>query len=177
MPLLSLAEAKDHLRLEDDDLDSDLTIGGLISTAQRMLDESFGVVIDLVQRRWTLDSFADFLLIPFRPIDADTIEITWLDDAGTAQPFTAFRAVAIGGWLRLLPAIGTSWPIPADAPGVVTVTATAGYAEDAVPDDLKTVGKMLVAHWFENREAAGGSMVEVPLAVGMLLDPYILRRV
>ena len=41
------------------------------------------------------------------------------------------------------------------------------------PDDIKLAVKRLVAHWFENREAAAvRSMREVPLAVDDLIRPY-----
>lgn len=72
---------------------------------------------------------------------------------------------------RIAPIPGGIWPIVKQQVGAVQITYTAGYGgPGAVPDTLKTALKMLVAHWYANREAAQpGAMNEVPMAVEMLI--------
>jgi hypothetical protein len=50
-----------------------------------------------------------------------------------------------------------------------TVTITAAMPEHELPK-VRQVIRMLVAHWFNNREAVGsGTMAETPMAVDALL--------
>jgi uncharacterized phiE125 gp8 family phage protein len=51
---------------------------------------------------------------------------------------------------------------------------TAGYANAAaVPEAIKTAIKMMVAHWYANRETvAAQQMTTVPFAAEHLLMPY-----
>lgn len=57
--------------------------------------------------------------------------------------------------------------------GPVTIDVTFGTAPDKVPAALVQAIRMLVAHWYANREAvASGSATELPLAVNALIAPY-----
>lgn len=56
---------------------------------------------------------------------------------------------------------------------------TAGYTESATnvwpaPDDIQMAVRLLVGHWFENRESVvvGTNAVEIPMTVEMLIEPY-----
>jgi uncharacterized phiE125 gp8 family phage protein len=56
----------------------------------------------------------------------------------------------------------------------VRISGTAGYADGEAPD-LDQAALMLVAHWYQNREAVsvGNTLaVELPLGVEMLVRPY-----
>jgi uncharacterized phiE125 gp8 family phage protein len=55
-----------------------------------------------------------------------------------------------------------------------TVTYTAGYDEGEEPADIRQAVRMLVAHWFINREAAvlGTIAMEVPHGVDAILSRY-----
>jgi uncharacterized phiE125 gp8 family phage protein len=73
---------------------------------------------------------------------------------------------------RIAPSYGNIWPIIRQQLGAVQVSFFAGYGADAsaVPDTLLTALKLLVAAWFENREAvAAGAPQPVPLGVEALL--------
>ena len=67
------------------------------------------------------------------------------------------------------------WPITyAGQRGAVEIDFIAGYgaAGNTVPPMLKQAIKMLVAHWYEHREAVGTVGQEVPLAVDSILRLY-----
>jgi uncharacterized phiE125 gp8 family phage protein len=56
------------------------------------------------------------------------------------------------------------------------IAYTAGEAD--IPDGMRQAVLMLVAHWYENREAivVGTISSEVSLGVNQLLSPYMARR-
>jgi uncharacterized phiE125 gp8 family phage protein len=68
---------------------------------------------------------------------------------------------------------------PARLLNAFEVAFTAGYGDEAsdVPEPLRHAIKLLVAHWFEQREPVvlGAAAQEVPATVAGLLLPY--RRV
>ncbi len=54
-----------------------------------------------------------------------------------------------------------------------TMAATfGGLGQPAVPADLKQAVQMLAALWFEYREAAGGSLNELPFGVANIVREY-----
>ena len=74
---------------------------------------------------------------------------------------------------------GEHWP--AGTPGApgIRVTYGCGYADLAsLPPVFVTAWRMLIAHWYENREAAVASTVRraevevMPYGVEYLLEPY-----
>lgn len=77
---------------------------------------------------------------------------------------------------RLFPGPASSnWPSVLYIPGAVQIHYTAGYSADssAVPEAVKTAMKMLIANWYENREAAMmGIYGAIPNHVQMLLYTY-----
>lgn len=79
---------------------------------------------------------------------------------------------------RLTSAYNTDWPATRDQVNAVLVTYTAGYATpDTTPGPLKQAIKMLASYWFNNREAAGASMDEQPLAFRTLIAAYAVPSV
>jgi uncharacterized phiE125 gp8 family phage protein len=63
------------------------------------------------------------------------------------------------------------WPGHSD----LRVRYVAGYAEDhtGVPQPLRHALRLLLAHWYANREAvSAGDLKELPVAVDALISPY-----
>ena len=78
--------------------------------------------------------------------------------------------------LLVLPALGT-WPVTYTGQrGAIEVDFIAGYGSTAasVPADLKVAIRMLIAHWYEQREAVatGTIATTIPLAVESILMMY-----
>lgn len=70
---------------------------------------------------------------------------------------------------RLLPVHGTSWPTTREGrPNSVAVRFTAGAADrSAVPPEAKQAIKLLVSHWYENREAVVTGTISKEIEAGL----------
>ena len=81
---------------------------------------------------------------------------------------------------RVLRAYGTSWPATRDEPGAVRVTYAVGYGSAAadVPASIRHAVKLLIGHFYANREAVitGTIASATPLAVESLLAAYRIPR-
>lgn len=175
--LLTLADAKAHLRVRHSD--EDAFIEGLIAAAEAHLDGFSGVLgRALITQEWSR-SFNGFppcnsFRLPLGPL-GDTVSISYYDAAGDAQTFADFHAVADAIGPMVVLADGSQWPSTATRPDAVTVTWTCGYGAIAdVPPAIIHAAKLLIGHWFANREAVnvGNITSELPMAVNALLAPY-----
>lgn len=180
--LITLDEARAHLNLGEDETEDDALIQGYIAAAAQHFESRYGIVVDRAERSWSFDRFARLMLLPATSFVIDSLAISYVDAAGVEQELPGVRCIAQGKHFRLAPAIGAEWPSTICEPGAVTVTCQAGYAADAeasegIPDDIKVAGKLLVGHWYMNREGVGRDMSELPLSVSALLGPYDLPRV
>lgn len=172
--VVSLAEAKAHLRVFHDDDDS--YIADLVASVQDWLGgENSWLGRSVMQQGWelTLCSFPVARLNLPRPplVSVETVHYTPAN--GIEAPLTGFRTLDVGvsngGFL--LPALNTAWPITNGQPVSVRINFTAGYS--IVPPSVKRAALLLVGHWYEHREAAGDvKIAELPMAVDALLYPY-----
>lgn len=125
---ISLAEAKDHLRLEGY-ADEDTLVGGIRSAARAYV-ETF-TTRQVVTASWqlTLDWFPSVIELPHPPLQTVT-SITYVDTAGDTQTLaTSVYTVDNTGLIgRIYPAYNQSWPSTRSQPNAVTVTYVAGYA-------------------------------------------------
>ncbi len=98
----------------------------------------------------------------------DTASVTQTLDASTYQVDVTTEPA------RICPVFGQFWPWPLPQMANVLITFVAGFGSpDKVPPAIKVAIKMIVAHWYENREAVGmGSYAEVPLAARNLLSAW-----
>lgn len=115
----------------------------------------------LMPQTWlyTVDRFPSDggpLWIPVSPMTAVT-ELHYLDvdDADVELDTASYYLVDNSCPGLVYPAPGFTWPATSLKLGAVTVTLTAGYADAAaVPARAKQAIKMLVGHWYQNRELA-----------------------
>jgi len=176
---VSLAEAKAQCRIDSTD-ENDL-VSALIATSRTHLEEITWRAFITQTWRLTLRGFpcgGQPLVLP-RPLLIAVGSIAYLDTAGDSQTLSAsdyvVDASAEPGTIE--PAYGHSWPTTRDHPAAVTITYTAGFGNAAaVPPDLVHAMKLLIGHYFENREAVTqGGMNELPLAVRALVAPWLVR--
>lgn len=182
---VTLVEAKKQCYVDTSD-DDDL-IAGYIKAATDHLDGPRGILnYCIIKQSWYayFDAFpsGSNLVIDAWPVTAiDAIEYrnsggSWTTFSNTlyATDFTTGN-----GWISL--AEGASWPTPANTINAVRVTFVAGYDledEGAVaPSGLFLAIKMMVAHWYLNREAVtvGDQGFKMPLAVDDLINKYRRR--
>lgn len=179
---LSLAEAKAHLRV--DGVDEDDLISSLIVAARRHAESFTGRRLITQTVTWNLDRFDDCALARVAcafPLQA-VASIAYVDTAGASQPLatSVYEADTGGddtpGRIRLKD--GQSWPDTADVLNAVTVTLTAGYGATAssVPEPIRQAIRLMVGHWFRNRETVvtGATATPLPMAAEALLYPYKL---
>jgi uncharacterized phiE125 gp8 family phage protein len=177
--LFTLTEIKGHVRR--DDTDDDTYIQTLIDAVESYLDGYDGILgLMLVNQSWK-DMFSGFpaddvlqlSLMPVSTIDS----ITYYDSDNVQQTLSAGDYTVHDGFSFSYVKLDTdaSWPSTYERDDAVTVTYTGGYgaAGSDVPAAIRHAGKLLIGHYYENREAVGTvSFSTLPMAVQSLLRPH-----
>lgn len=186
---LTRAEAKTHLRVDSDITDQDGLIDGLIIAAREYVENYCRR--SLVQRtlELRLDCFPGQILLPRGPVISLT-SVKYLDNSGvlTTVDSSIYQTDLYSMPARVMPVFGSIFPIAGYGRlNAVVVEYEAGYAHssgsptdlaDTVPSSIKAALKLLVGHWYENREVVVMNVAppqEVPMAVKHLLAPYEIR--
>lgn len=171
---LTLAEAKEYLRVETDDDDD--VIAALIAGARAHVEAQTrrGLITQtwrLVRDRWPEEGRLQVLPAPPRSVIAaryyDEDGGTHAIDTGAFVLDTASSLLAFPPW---------SMPAPGRATAGIEIDLSIGYGDAAadVPAPLRQAIRMLVAHWYENRGlvAAGQPVAMLPAAVSALVAPF-----
>lgn len=173
--IVSLAEAKAHLRVLHSDDDTYIT--GLAGAAQDWITgENNWLGRSVVEQGWelTIESFPSGKICLPKPPLVQVTGVFYTPSSGGAEvEITDFReldvGVSEGGYI--LPAKNADWPETDGEPGSVRITFTAGYS--TVPKSVKHAALLMIGHWYENREAATETKLsDLPMAVDALLYPY-----
>ena len=186
---VTLIEAKAHLRVDSSDEDS--TISMLITAARIHVERYTRRSLIYTAHRILLDTWPYDIELPRSPgveaaantvtgIAYATPRIRYYDQDGTQQTLTYagedFDALVNDNPPRLVLYPDTTWPsLQTALRGGIEVDWIAGYGSTAVsvPAPLRLAIRMLVSHWFEQREAvAPGSMTTVPMAVESILMSF-----
>lgn len=183
---ISLDQAKTHLRVTASDQDA--LIAGLIAGAREHLEAVTKRAFVYQIWDWTLDGFPCWFKVPKPPL-LEIVSIKYLDTNRALQTLDASTYVVDanpdGGRVAL--AYGNIWPITYPQINTVTVRFACGfyvggsptdYAEDT-PASLKTALKLLVGHFYENREAVtmAPNIAELPLGIRALVFPHCVSLV
>ncbi len=162
-------EAKAWSRV--DIADDDTLIDALIArarehceaiTKKQFITATYTMVMDAFPTAWRSDVYrmtdrreGSDILLP-RPPLVSVSSISYLDEDGASQ------TVAPADYVvstydepgRIALANGALWPATFDQINAVTIVYVAGYgAAGAVPAAIKQAMSLLIAHWYENREA------------------------
>jgi uncharacterized phiE125 gp8 family phage protein len=185
---LSLSEAKAHLRV--DISDEDASILGYVKTARRNLEWKYAralvqqtLVLGLDEFPWQtgpwLPAYQTRGVIELRPPVQTLTSITYVDSAGATQTMSAlnYRLEKDSEPGRVTPVIGQVWPATAALPNAVLVEYVSGAASaDLVPDDIKQAVRLLLGHYYLNREQVVTDTrvmsVELARSVDDLMAPY-----
>jgi uncharacterized phiE125 gp8 family phage protein len=175
---VSLAEAKAQCRVDVTDDDALLT--ALIVAAREEVERHtwhamVSQTLELVLDRWPACTFVE---LP-RPPLASVTSIKYKDADGTETTWNSANYIVAAAHIpgRVVLADGASWPsdtlYPTEA---IRIRYVAGWASAAVvPQSLKQSMLMLIAHWYEMREAAvatGAIPKDVPFGVDVLLGSF-----
>lgn len=177
LPVL-LADMKAHLRV-DHDHENDL-ITAYMTAATAHLDGWTGILGRcIIGQQWSV-TLSELprdgrISLPFPDVSAVTVE--YVADGTTATLSAAtyrLQENAGGSWIERVET--ASWPATDARADAVTITMTAAMPASDLPR-VTTAIKLLVGHWFDNREAVavGQQSFDVPLAFDALVAP--MRRV
>jgi uncharacterized phiE125 gp8 family phage protein len=176
LEIVSVADMRAHLRV--DGTDEDALIVSLTDAAVAYLDGWQGVLgmaLGVQRWRWEADTFpAGEIEIPFGPvIEVQTVEYRDATGAFVTVPAPDY-IVQVGARGARIAAVAGRWP-SVDELGAVRVTFRAGHTTlAAIHKAVPLIVKLLVAHWYEHREAVGGPAAELPMSAGALIAS--LRR-
>lgn len=169
-------EAKKHLN--EDRQDFDQYIQSLIKSARTWCESYTRQCLILSTWRMRFPGFPNCGVIELpKPPLVSVSSISYVDENGIDRTLHASQyAVDTASYPgRILRAYGVSWP-SVRREGVaapVTVTYVAGRANpSAVPEPFKHAIKMLVGHWYANREEVnvGNIVSTMPMSARALLD-------
>lgn len=164
---VSVQDAKEYLRVTS--TSETVLIGALIVAATDLVSARVGRVLGAESWAWKFRAITGQVLLPVVPVRSLT-SLTYLDASEAVQTANLADFVLLNDADRpaLRPALGKSWPTTALRDDAITVTVAAGLL--IVPPGLRVAILMLVAHWYQTREAVTeGAMAEVPMAVESLI--------
>jgi uncharacterized phiE125 gp8 family phage protein len=173
---VTLAEAKAHVRVDTPVEDTLLT--GLIQTSRLQIEATLDLALIRQSWRLTIDAWSEggALELPIGPVESITA-VTVRDAAGgsTVIPPAHYFCDAASRPPRLIFAAGAE-PKPGRAMAGVEIELVAGFgpAPADVPAPLRHAILLLVAHWYEHREAdaSGIHLPALPAAIGALVAPF-----
>ena len=182
---VSVSEMVDVLRIPAEQ--DETLIASLITAAREYVERWLQRQLITATLRYTRDAFptgSQAMLIP-RPRLQRITQIRYLDTDGEWQAFDDCTELDNNVWVdarsepaRVRPTYGAVWPSTLAMPNAVEVTYEAGYGDgaDDVPMPIRQAIQLLVAHWYEHREAATEAMLrEIPFGVMALLRPYAVE--
>lgn len=176
---LTIAEAKAQCRV--DVTDDDALFEALI-TAAREYCETF-THRALAPQTWDY-KFNMFpigwyapIVLPMPPVTAIT-SISYIDNSNVSQTWASTNYTTdlpSGSWAapaRIVPNYGVVYPTTLLVLNAVTVRFTAGYT--STPEAIKHAMKLLIAHWYKNRESVVTDLraEQLPQAIDSLLWPF-----
>lgn len=170
---ITLAEAKAACRVLHDDEDSYITF--LIEAASSMIDGPFGYLGQaVVTQNWKIKFPGNAvrgqsaLSLPFGPVTNITSVKTFDGTTLSADLSADFELQGGRFTPSIAPKSGTSWPVLADRWNALQIEFVAGDTAAAVPARIKQAMAMVVAHWFNNREATVIGSISKEIEIGVL---------
>ena len=172
---VSLDEAKIQCRV--DISDDNALITSLITEARQMVEEMARRALITQTWRLSLDRWpaCDYISLPLPPLQS-VESLVYLDQEGNETTWDSSNYIAdldsepgrlVLGYNKVWPST-TLYPV-----NPIQITFKAGYGDDAanVPELWKRAIKLMVGHWYENREAAisGTILRDIPLGVQSLI--------
>lgn len=174
---VSLADAKNHLRVDDDVTEDDALIAGLVTAAREEFENQADRTLFTTTYRLVLDAWPSSYIITLpRPPLVSVTSIVYTDDEDNATTLSSSDYIVdVDAWPgRIVLRSSASWPsVTLREAGGIVITYVAGYASTSnVPQRHKQAILMLVGHWYENREAVATSGA-VPKSYPMAWDAIV----
>lgn len=182
---VSLAEAKEHLRVTEDD--EDLLIEALITAACQYVEEYMGRALHSQTFDLYLDQFPTEqsvlpkqITLPRSPL-IEVVDVFYSDTNSSEQTFadTDYTVDAASEHPRVVLLESTSWPSTRGGANAVRIRFRSGYvdtnnspATGEVPEVIRSAILLMIGHLYANREGVivGQTVAELPLGIKALLD-------
>ena len=171
--VISLATAKNHLRVEHSS--DDALITSLITASQDVVQQYTGDFMQRTGVNFYSDAFLDFMDL-HGGTDLTVSGVTYVNTNG------AISTVSSGDYQldgKGYPARLRMMTIPTDVKdqlNVVTVQTISGYDTDDRPQALVSAMLLIIGHLYENRQDVGRfKHHEIPMASKYLMEPYRLK--
>jgi uncharacterized phiE125 gp8 family phage protein len=196
---ISTATAKKWLRINSLITADDTLIDALVTAARQHVEEYCQIRLITQTVRQTLDRWpgyranaimpnegrisdwkngkVDYVELIARPVQSIS-SVTVYDDAGNSSAWASsnYRLSEPGDRSRLVPTDNAAWPSAERRSDAIEIVYVAGFGDAGsdVPDAILKAMKLLVAHWYENREAEVLGTISTPIKIGVqaLLAPY-----
>jgi uncharacterized phiE125 gp8 family phage protein len=174
--VITLTEAKNHLKVEADEQESDGLIESLVQTATVTIENLTRRTIVSGEKTAVFDGFLPTIKLPWWPVQS-IVSVQYFSVDGAELAFADYDMDARSIPAKIMPRIDESWPQTRDNRMSVKVTASVGY--EVVPAPLKSAALLLISHLFENRESVvvGAPVASLPMGFEMLIASYVIYRV
>ncbi|MCP4595755.1 head-tail connector protein [Neptuniibacter sp.] len=168
---ISLVEARLQCQVDADITDEDTLIESLIKAATGFCEKYTGRPLITQQKKY-VGCFAPELVLSPNLVSVESVK--YLDSQGAQRTVDASDYFVDVASIEGQVSAYEVWPsTKANHPQPVTVSFTCGYGDAAdVPEAIKQCIRLLVGHWFNNREAVGKVDGELEFSVSSLLSLY-----
>ena len=171
---ISLAEAKQQMRIESSDDDAYIT--RLIAAAIAYTDARGALGRAMITQKWAQSFYEHESRVYLKIVPANSLTaVKYYDTSNVLQTATTadYMLVADDDWAYVEPVSGKTWPSTYNRTNAIRLEFEAGYGAAAsdVPQQVRHALLLLVAHWYENREETSDKPPQsIPFGFEMLLN-------
>ncbi|MGH1350002.1 MAG: head-tail connector protein [Methyloligellaceae bacterium] len=173
---LTVAEIKTFLRVDNDD--EDILISSLITAGRIHIEQKINRKLITQSWSWYLSRWPDKpeLTLPLSPVQSvDAIQTYDAEGMPTTWPAENYQTDIYSDAAKII-SKNTGWPNPENTVNGIEIQITAGYGNNPsdIPEPVRQALRLMVAHWFENREPVilGETPISVPENAMALLSPF-----
>jgi uncharacterized phiE125 gp8 family phage protein len=178
LDVITLAEAKAHLRILSDVHPDDNYISTLITAAREWCEEYTGIAIGTQTLEIALDAFPTAIRLV--PMVQSVTSVKYIDVSGIEQIVTATDYIVDNysspAWI--VPVANKIWPSITNTANAVKIRFIAGFDVAApCPKPIIAAMQLLIGNFYENRQedVLGNTRISfnsLPTGVYSLLQPY-----
>ena len=181
---VSVGDLKEWARIDSDNIEQNVMLGGLIDLATSWIGNFTGRTIMECAWTWTFDGFTStrqIVHLPLPPVVSVTSVEYKQESDGAYTVFSDYDADTLSLPGRLYPSYQKTWPTHRPVLDAIRVTFKAGHADRAnVPQEIKTAILMLATYLYENPDEGPGNSQEsrgIPALVKQVLGPVTFLEV
>ncbi len=171
---LTTDDVQEQLGIDTDD-DAQL-LNRLITAATSYVDGQGVLGRAMINQTWrqAMQYPSGRVYLEMHPVTS-LAAVKYYDTSNALQTDTLgnYRLIEGTDWAYVEPTSGNAWPTTFDRPDAVRIEFVAGYgaASSNIPQHIRHALLLLIAHWHDNREDAGGAnLSSIPLGFEALLN-------